>query len=130
MVGGVAVLAVARVINDQHAVWRGRRCWLGAQQRQALGIYRLAVPGGLGEEKLQPLHLGRLGLDQWLGTHQCRQCLGAVARQQQARQVGAKAVTLRTRLEQGVELHRKGFQGAGCSRTRQTSSHDETPPAV
>jgi hypothetical protein len=117
MIGGAALLAVPRVIDDQHTVGRWSRGRLGEQQRQAPGIDRFGVPGGLGEEKLQPLHLGGLRLDQRLGAHQCRERLGPVAREQQARQVGAKAMALGRRLEQGIELHRKGLQWPRCRRT-------------
>ena len=68
---------------------RGGR--LTGQQRQAPGINRLGVPGGFGQEKLQPLHFGRLGLDQRLGA--CQRCrrLGALARQQQPGQISIES---------------------------------------
>ena len=60
MVGGAAVLAVSGVINDEYPFGRRR----SGQQHQSFGIDRFAVPGGLGQEKLQPLHLGGPSLNQ------------------------------------------------------------------
>ena len=81
VISGAAVLAVSRNVDDENAVRRG-----------ASG--RLGIPGSLGQEKLQPLHLGRL---------RCQR-LGPIARQQQARQICAKAMVLGERLEKKIEL--------------------------
>ena len=77
----------------------------------APGVDRLGVPCRLRQEKLQPLHFGRLGLHQRLGVGQRRQDLGPLTRQQQPAQIGAETLSLRQRLEQRIKLRHIGSNG-------------------
>jgi hypothetical protein len=67
---------------------------------------------------MQPLHFGRLRLNQWLGAGQRRERLGQAALHQQSSPMNTKAVLLRRRIEQGIELYRKCFQWPWFRRTR------------
>ena len=53
-------LAIARIIEDQHALGMRPRRRGGEEQRQPLSVHRGHVPGRLGEKPLQALPRGRL----------------------------------------------------------------------
>ena len=113
--GGVpAGLAVAAVVQHQRplVVGGGRR--VAQQQLDAALVELLVVPGRLGNKPLQPLHGLVLGADDRLAAHQRGQRLVAVARQQQALQVGAQAAALRQPGEQGIKPGGVVLQRAGC----------------
>ena len=114
MGGGIAVLAVAGVVDHQHplGVRRGHR--VGAQQLDPALVDRLVVPARLRQEPLQPLDLTMLGAGDRLGVGQGGQGLVAVAGQQQALQVVAQTTALRHAGEQWVELLGVVLQRAGC----------------
>jgi hypothetical protein len=81
-VGGAAAgLAVAAVVDHQHAVVLGTGGRVGRQQLDAASVDPLGVPRRLGEEPLQPLHGLVLGADDRLRAGQGGQGLVAVARQ-------------------------------------------------
>ena len=123
--GGVAAgLAVAAVINDQHplVVRAGGR--IGQQLQPAL-VDLVGVPGGLRHKPLQALRGWVLGADDRLGAGQGGQGLVAVAGQQQALQVGAKAAALGQRPEQGVEPGGVVLQGAGGRWAGQPFGHGD-----
>jgi hypothetical protein len=132
MRGVPAGFAVAAVIDDQHPLpmWRG--CRVAQQQLDAPLVELLVVPGRLGEKPLQPLHGLVLGTDDRLGARQRGQRLVAVARQQQALQVGAEAAALREPGQQGIEpggvaLQRAGGGGAGMALGHRDHLSCETP---
>jgi hypothetical protein len=77
--GRGAVLAVAGVVEHQHALGarRGRR--IRTQQLDPPLVDLLVVPGRLREEPLQPLDLAVLSAHDWLGVGQGGQGLVAVA---------------------------------------------------
>jgi hypothetical protein len=125
MGGRGAVLAVAGVIDHQHApgVRRGGR--VGLQQRDPLLVNPLVVPGRLRQKPLQPLDLAVLGAGDRLGVGQGGQGLVAIAGQQQALQVVAQTTTLGHACQQrvkplGVVLQRarSGWAGAAGGHRR------------
>jgi hypothetical protein len=123
MRGVRAGLAVAGVVDDQHTllVRGGRR--VGQQQRQPALVDLLMVPGRLGQEELQALHGCVLGTGDRLGASQRGQGLVALARQQQALQIGAEAAALGQGAKQGVELGGVVLQQARCGRAGQSFGH-------
>jgi hypothetical protein len=115
-VGGVAAgLAVAAVIQHQHALVVGRGGRVGHQQLDPALVDPLMIPAGLAEEPLQALHGRVLGANDRLGAGQRGHGLVTVAGQQQPLQVGAQAAALRQPGEQGVELDGVVLQRAGGS---------------
>ena len=94
----------------------------------APGVDRLGVPCRLRQEKLQPLHFGRLGLHQRLGAGQRRQRLQPYTRPQQPAQMRAETLSLRQRLEERIKLRRIDFQWPQRWRARKTSGQDVKPP--
>jgi hypothetical protein len=84
-VGGVAAgLAVAAVVQHQHAVVLGTGGRVGHQQLDPASVHLLGVPARLREKPLQPLHGAVLGTDDRLGAGQRGERLVAVSWQQQA----------------------------------------------
>ena len=79
MGGGGAVLAVAGIVQHQHApvMWGGGRVLHSSRTRRSLTT--LVVPGRFREEPLQPLDLAVLGPGDRLGPGQPGQGLVAVA---------------------------------------------------
>ena len=59
---------------------------------------------------MQPLYGSGLCLHEGGSAGRCGERLGAVARQQQSRQVVAKVVLLRKGMKQRIELHRISFE--------------------
>ncbi len=68
MVGVVAVLAVAGVVDHQHPPRMRRGGRVGLEQPDPLLVDRLVVPGRFRQEPLQPLHLAVLGTDDRLAN--------------------------------------------------------------
>jgi hypothetical protein len=123
-VGGVATgLAVAAVVQHQHALALRTGGRVGHQQLDPASVHLLGVPRRLRQQPLQPLHGTVLGADDRLGAGQRGQRLVAVAGQQQALQVGAEAAPLREPGEQRVELGGVVLQRAGCGWAGQAFGH-------
>ena len=123
MGGGGAVLAVAGVIQHQHAPIVGGGGRVLAQQPHPLVVDLLVVPGRLREEPLQPLDLAMLGPADRLGPGQPGQGLVAIAGQQQPLQVVTEATALGQAREQGVEPLGVVLQRARRGRARSAGSH-------
>jgi hypothetical protein len=124
-VGGVAAgLAVAAVVDDQHALVVRAGGRIGYQLEPAL-VDLVGVPGGLRHKPLQALRGQVLGANHRLGAGQRGQGLVSVAGQQQALQVGAEAVALRQRGEQGVEPGGVVLQRAGGGWAGQPFGHGD-----
>ena len=122
--GGVAAgLAVAAVVQHQHPplVRAGRG--IATQQLQAPLVDPVEVPGGLGQEPLQPLHGPVLGAGDRLGAGQGGQGLVAIPRQQQPLQVSPEAAALGQRTQQRVEPRRVVLQRTGCGWAGQAFGH-------
>src|SRR5215211_843729 len=113
MGGGGAVLAVAGVVQHQHAPVIGGGGRVLAQQLHPLVIDLLVVPGRLRQEPLQPLDLTVLGAGDRLDPGQPGQGLVAIPWQQQAVQIVTQAAALGQTREQGVES-----LGVSLQRTR------------
>jgi hypothetical protein len=118
MGGGGAVLAVADVVDNQHAPLVRGGGWFFTQQLHPLGVDLLVVPGRLRHEPLQPLDLAVLGAGDRLGTGQPGQGLVPIPWQQQALQIVTEATALGQAREQSVEplgvgLERPGAGGQG-----------------
>jgi hypothetical protein len=94
MGGGGAVLAVAGVVNHQHAPVIGGGGRVLAQQLHPPVVDLLVVPGRFRKEPLQPLDLAVLGTGDWLGPGQPGQGFVAIAGQQQALQVVTEPAAL------------------------------------
>src|SRR5512133_2006056 len=113
--GGLgAGLAVAGVVDDQHALVVGTGGRVDTQQVQPQLVDLLMIPAGLGEEPLQALPGRMLGTGDRLGAGQGGQGLVAIPGQQQALQVAAQAAALGQAREQRVEPLGVVLQGAGC----------------
>jgi hypothetical protein len=95
--GGRAVLAVPRVVEQEHpaAVRDGGR--VRQQQLQSAVVDPLVVPPGLGQEEVQALHRRMLRPDHRLRPGQSRQRLVPIPRREQPDQVLAKTPPLRER---------------------------------
>ena len=104
MGGGGAVLAVAGVVQHQHAPVIGGGGRVLAQQPHPPVVDHLVVPGRFRKEPLQPLDLAVLGPGDRLGPGQPGQGLVAVPGQQQALQVVTEPTALGHACQQRVEL--------------------------
>jgi hypothetical protein len=123
-VGGVGPrLAVAGVVDDQHARGVGRRRRVGQQQLQPPRVDRRAVPGGLREEVLQLLGGRVLGPDHRLRPGEGGERLVPLPWQEQALQVDPEGPALGQRAEAGVELPGVRLQRPGGLRARLADRH-------
>jgi hypothetical protein len=120
-----AGLAVTGVINDQHPPLVRGRGRVAQQQLEPALVDPVGVPGRLRQKPLQPLHGRMLGANDRFGAGQRGQGLVAVARQQQALQVGAEATALGQRAQQPIELSGVVLQWTGCGRAGQPFGHRE-----
>jgi hypothetical protein len=113
-VGGLGtILAVAGLVDDQHAALVRRDLRVRPGQFQAAGINGLGVPHRLREEGLQALDGRLLRLDDGLGPRQRGQGLVAIPRQEESREVVAEAAPLGGMGEEVIEARGVLFQRAG-----------------
>jgi hypothetical protein len=123
MGGGSAVLAVAGVVQHQHAPVIGGGGRVLAQQPHPPLVDLFVVPGRFRQEPLQPLDLAVLGTGDRLGVGQSGQGLVAVAWRQQALQVVTEPAALGHACEQRVEPGGVALQRARRGRAGTASGH-------
>jgi hypothetical protein len=125
--GGGAVLAVPGVVDDQHALVVRGGGGVGQQQFDAPVVDPLVLPGGLGQEELQPLDGRVLGTGHRFGVSQAGQRLVPVSRRQQSGEVLAEAAPLGQRDQKVIEAGRVLLQRTRCGRARPAFGHQEPP---
>src|SRR5205823_12102435 len=103
-------LAIAGVIEHQHALLMGGRGPVAKEEIEPTRVHRVGVPGGLRQEELQTLYGRCLGPDDGLRADQGREGLMPLAGHEQPRQVLAEAAPLRQTIEQVVEVGRVVLQ--------------------
>jgi hypothetical protein len=123
MGGGGAVLAVAGVVQHQHAPVMGGGGQVLAQPPHPPLVDHLVVPGRFRQEPLQPLDLAVLGPSDRLGPGQPGQGLVPIAWQQQALQVVTQAAALGHACQQRVELGGLALQWARRGLAQTTGRH-------
>ena len=114
VVGGGAVLPVARVVEHEYALGVRHRQRIGQQQRDPLLGDGIHVPRRFGEEELQALHLGRLRLDDRLRTGERGERLVPIPRRQQAGEVCAELTPLGERRNSGSKWAAYASSGLGA----------------
>ncbi len=127
--GRRAVLAVPGVVDhDDPTVMRSRRRLL-SQELEPPVVDLIGLPGGLGQEELQPLHPRHPRTRRRLRPRQAGDRLVPVPWRQQSGQVLTKPPPLGQAEEEVVEPGRVLLQRPRRGRTRTASSHLQ-PPAT
>jgi hypothetical protein len=122
-------LAVPAIVDDEDSFLVGSGARITQEQLQTAGVYRLAVPGGLGKEVLELLHSRMLGLLNGPGSSQAGEGLVAISGQQQALETGPEGFPLGCLGPEAIELGSVVFQGTGGSRYSFAFRHSFPPPS-
>jgi hypothetical protein len=128
MVGLVTRFAVPAIIDDEDSFLVRSRAGVIQEQLQAAGVDGFTIPGGLGEEVLEFLHLGMLGILDGPGPSQTSESLVPISGKQQALQIGPEGFPLSCLGSAVIELGSVVFQGPGSRRDGFAFRHGFPPP--